>query len=61
MDLGVQPYLVSTISVLHCVSKKSNLYSLLQFLHTQFYCDNFGTDVAKKVGNQNMRYFPISP
>ena len=47
---------------IYTVSQKtSHLYNLLLFLHTQFDCDNFGTNVAKKAGNQNVPYFPTSP
>jgi len=46
----------------HCVSKNvPPLQLAIIFLHTQFDCDNFGTNVAEKVGHQNVLYFPTSP
>jgi len=49
----------------HRVSKKrptfTTCYNFYTHTHTQFDWDNFGTNVAEKVGNQNLLYFPTLP
>jgi len=43
-----------------CLKKRPTCTTCYNFLHTQFDCDNFGTNAAEKVGNQNVVYFPTS-
>jgi len=50
------------ICYVHCVSKKRPAFTTCyNFLRTQFDCDNFGTNIAEKVSNQNVLYFPTTP
>jgi len=46
---------------LHCVSNNVPPFDLPLSWHTRFDYDNFGADVTKKVGNQNVLCFPTSP
>jgi len=44
-----------------CLKKTSHLYNLYNFYIHSSIETIFGTNVAEKVGNQNILYFPTSP
>jgi len=45
----------------YTVSQKRPTFDFLSLLHTRLDCNNFWQNVAEKVGNQNILYFPTSP
>jgi len=48
-------------SVELCLKKRPTFTTCYNFYIQKFDCDNFGINVAEKVGNQNVLYFPTTP